>query len=218
MFSRRAAFAKLCASAMQTKLCSRSGSIGRIGKHLSGACYSYETLYFYMYATRLSSPPAQRCMWVVANAVIELGAPPRHCDDIRHIAPFQQRPRHFDFPNPAGVIAGDGSVPGDVVNRLLARRWIAGQSKRMVDLGPRRAFDRGRALQCDRLGAATDCERTRGVLYGSMPLMTAAFAHFLIAEERMTLRKLAGLAMGSCGLIIVLGPSALLGLWASATW
>ena len=51
-----------------------------------------------------------------------------------------------------------------------------------------------------------------GVLYGSMPLMTAAFAHFLIAEERMTLRNLAGLAMGSCGLIVVLGPSALLGL------
>ncbi len=51
-----------------------------------------------------------------------------------------------------------------------------------------------------------------GVLYGSMPLMTAAFAHFLIAEERMTLRKLVGLAVGSCGLIIVLGPSALLGL------
>jgi drug/metabolite transporter (DMT)-like permease len=51
-----------------------------------------------------------------------------------------------------------------------------------------------------------------GVLYGSMPLMTAAFAHFLIAEERMTLRKLVGLAVGSCGLIIALGPSALLGL------
>ena len=51
-----------------------------------------------------------------------------------------------------------------------------------------------------------------GVLYGSMPLMTAAFAHFLLAEERMTLRKLVGLAVGSCGLIIVLGPSALLGL------
>jgi drug/metabolite transporter (DMT)-like permease len=51
-----------------------------------------------------------------------------------------------------------------------------------------------------------------GVLYGSMPLMTAAFAHFLLAEERMTLRKLVGLAVGSCGLIIVLGPSTLLGL------
>lgn len=51
-----------------------------------------------------------------------------------------------------------------------------------------------------------------GVLYGSMPLMTAAFAHLLIAEERMTFRKLFGLAVGSCGLIIVLGPSALLGL------
>jgi drug/metabolite transporter (DMT)-like permease len=51
-----------------------------------------------------------------------------------------------------------------------------------------------------------------GVLYGSMPLMTAAFAHLLIAEERMTLRKLVGLVVGSCGLVIVLGPSALLGL------
>ena len=51
-----------------------------------------------------------------------------------------------------------------------------------------------------------------GVLYGSMPLMTAAFAHFLIADERMTRRKLIGLAVGSCGLIIALGPSALLGL------
>jgi drug/metabolite transporter (DMT)-like permease len=49
-----------------------------------------------------------------------------------------------------------------------------------------------------------------GVLYGSMPLMTAAFAHVLIAEERMTLRKLVGLGVGLCGLIIVLGPSALL--------
>jgi len=61
-------------------------------------------------------------MWVVANAAIELGAPPRHRDDIRHIAPFQQRPRHFHFPDLAGVVAGDGSVPGDVAARLLARR------------------------------------------------------------------------------------------------
>jgi drug/metabolite transporter (DMT)-like permease len=50
-----------------------------------------------------------------------------------------------------------------------------------------------------------------GVLYGSMPLMTAAFAHLLIAEERMNLRKLVGLAVGLCGLFIVLGPSAMLG-------
>jgi drug/metabolite transporter (DMT)-like permease len=50
-----------------------------------------------------------------------------------------------------------------------------------------------------------------GVLYGTMPLMTAAFAHFIIADERVNLRKLAGFALGLFGIIIVVGPQALLG-------
>ena len=138
---------------------------------------------------------------------------PRHCDDIRHIAPFQQRPRHFDFPNPAGVIAGDGSVPGDVVNRLLARRWIAGQSKRMVDLGPRRAFDRGRALQCDRLGAATDCGGTRG---RSLRIDAADDRGVCSLPHSRRAYDTAQTCWPGDGivreLLIVLGPSALLGL------
>jgi drug/metabolite transporter (DMT)-like permease len=51
-----------------------------------------------------------------------------------------------------------------------------------------------------------------GVLYGLMPLITALFAQFLIPAERMNLRKLAGLAAGTFGLIVVIGPSTLLGL------
>ena len=42
-----------------------------------------------------------------------------------------------------------------------------------------------------------------GVLYGTMPLMTAAFAHFVIADERVNLRKFAGFALGLFGIIIV---------------
>jgi hypothetical protein len=50
-----------------------------------------------------------------------------------------------------------------------------------------------------------------GVLYGTMPLMTAAFAHFIIADERLNMCKLAGFALGLFGIVIVVGPSALLG-------
>jgi drug/metabolite transporter (DMT)-like permease len=51
-----------------------------------------------------------------------------------------------------------------------------------------------------------------GVLYSFMPVMTAAFAHFLIPEERLSARKLLGLGAALCGLVAVLGPSTALGL------
>jgi drug/metabolite transporter (DMT)-like permease len=51
-----------------------------------------------------------------------------------------------------------------------------------------------------------------GVLYSFMPVMTAAFAHFLVPGERVTVRKLLGLGAALCGLVAVLGPSTALGI------
>jgi drug/metabolite transporter (DMT)-like permease len=51
-----------------------------------------------------------------------------------------------------------------------------------------------------------------GILYGMMPLFTIVAAHFLVADQPMTARKLAGVLVGICGIIFVVGPSALVGL------
>lgn len=48
-----------------------------------------------------------------------------------------------------------------------------------------------------------------GILMAIMPLSTVALAHFFVAGERMTRRKLAGFTIGLFGLCILFGPSAL---------
>ncbi|MDA5093519.1 DMT family transporter [Aliiroseovarius sp. KMU-50] len=47
-----------------------------------------------------------------------------------------------------------------------------------------------------------------GVSMASMPLITLALAHFLIAEERITLRRLIGILIGFAGVLVLIGPSA----------
>lgn len=50
-----------------------------------------------------------------------------------------------------------------------------------------------------------------GILYGVMPLFTMVAAHFLLPDEAMTGRKLAGVLVGIGGVVLVVGPSALEG-------
>ncbi|VAV87458.1 Permease of the drug/metabolite transporter (DMT) superfamily [hydrothermal vent metagenome] len=47
------------------------------------------------------------------------------------------------------------------------------------------------------------------ILMATMPLVTAALAHFLVPGERMGLRKLSGLLIGFAGVAILMGPQML---------
>jgi drug/metabolite transporter (DMT)-like permease len=51
-----------------------------------------------------------------------------------------------------------------------------------------------------------------GILMGIMPLTTMVLAHFLVEGERLNALKLAGFAIGFTGLVVLLGPAALLEL------
>lgn len=48
-----------------------------------------------------------------------------------------------------------------------------------------------------------------GILIGFVPLATLALAHFFVPEERITLPRFAGFAIGFAGLVIVIDPGAL---------
>lgn len=47
------------------------------------------------------------------------------------------------------------------------------------------------------------------VLMGAMPLTTAVLAHVLTADEKLSVRRSAGVLLGFCGLVILIGPEAL---------
>lgn len=49
------------------------------------------------------------------------------------------------------------------------------------------------------------------LIQASSPLMTAIGAHFLFLDERMGLRRLLGVALGLCGVALLIGPRALEG-------
>ena len=52
-----------------------------------------------------------------------------------------------------------------------------------------------------------------GAIFNSlMPLFTVVFAHFATRDERFSRKKLAGVALGLAGVILLMGPSALKGL------
>lgn len=56
-----------------------------------------------------------------------------------------------------------------------------------------------------------------GILMGIMPLTTMALAHFFVRGERLNATKLAGFVLGFCGLVVLMGPEALLGLRGEGT-
>jgi drug/metabolite transporter (DMT)-like permease len=56
-----------------------------------------------------------------------------------------------------------------------------------------------------------------GILMGVMPLMTLLLAHFFVPGERMTPRMVVGFAVGFIGLVMLLGPEALLELGGAAS-
>jgi drug/metabolite transporter (DMT)-like permease len=49
------------------------------------------------------------------------------------------------------------------------------------------------------------------MIQAASPLVVAALAHLLFAEERLTLRRLAGVLVGFSGLAVLIGPAALPG-------
>jgi drug/metabolite transporter (DMT)-like permease len=51
-----------------------------------------------------------------------------------------------------------------------------------------------------------------GILMGIMPLTTMVLAHFFVPDERLNAIKAAGFAVGFAGLVVLLGPTALLEL------
>ena len=50
------------------------------------------------------------------------------------------------------------------------------------------------------------------ILNATTPLFTAVLAHLLTRDERMTAARLAGVLLGLCGVVVMIGPSALAGL------
>jgi drug/metabolite transporter (DMT)-like permease len=51
-----------------------------------------------------------------------------------------------------------------------------------------------------------------GILYSTMPLITAVIAHFVIRDECLSLKSLFGIAVGILGVTVVIGPNALTSL------
>ena len=50
------------------------------------------------------------------------------------------------------------------------------------------------------------------ILLATMPLCTIIIAHFVTIDERLTTRKVIGVGLGLIGVLVLIGPSALLGL------
>ena len=51
-----------------------------------------------------------------------------------------------------------------------------------------------------------------GIIYGTIPIFTVLFAHFLTADERFTARRGVGVAVGLGGVVLIFGPAALAGV------
>jgi drug/metabolite transporter (DMT)-like permease len=51
-----------------------------------------------------------------------------------------------------------------------------------------------------------------GILMAIMPLTTLLLAHFFVAGERMTAWRSGGFVVGFCGILVLMGPSAMAGL------
>lgn len=66
------------------------------------------------------------------------------------------------------------------------------------------------------IGQQTIASGLSGILYSTMPLFTLLAAHFALHDERLGVRKLAGVLLGIAGVVAVIGPSLLGGLGAHA--
>lgn len=62
------------------------------------------------------------------------------------------------------------------------------------------------------IGQQTISSGLSGILYSTMPLFTLLAAHFVLRDERLRSRQLAGVALGMAGVTAVIGPSLLGGL------
>jgi drug/metabolite transporter (DMT)-like permease len=62
------------------------------------------------------------------------------------------------------------------------------------------------------IGQQTIAGGLSGILYSTMPLFTLLMAHLMLPDERLGLRKLAGIGLGMAGVVAVIGPSLLGGL------
>lgn len=51
-----------------------------------------------------------------------------------------------------------------------------------------------------------------GILMAIMPLATLSLAHFLVPGERLTPFRIGGFALGFCGVVVLMGPEAIVGL------
>ncbi|MBP8308117.1 MAG: DMT family transporter [Burkholderiaceae bacterium] len=65
---------------------------------------------------------------------------------------------------------------------------------------------------CLAIGQQTIPSGLSGILYSMMPLFTLLVAHFVLHDERLGLRKVAGIGIGIAGVVAVIGPSLLGGL------
>lgn len=68
------------------------------------------------------------------------------------------------------------------------------------------------ALCTDRVGPAPHRERLASILNATTPLFTVLVAHLLIADEKLTSLKAAGVVVGLAGAAVMIGPEALKGV------
>lgn len=59
-------------------------------------------------------------------------------------------------------------------------------------------------------GQQTISSSLAGILMAVMPLATLMMAHFLLPEEKMTKRRTIGFALGFIGIVVLMGPSAIM--------
>ncbi|EAP89998.1 hypothetical protein OA2633_07289 [Oceanicaulis sp. HTCC2633] len=62
------------------------------------------------------------------------------------------------------------------------------------------------------IGQKTVPSGIAGILMGMMPLTVIAAAHFILPNERLSLRKASGFLIGFSGIVILMGPAALKGM------
>lgn len=62
------------------------------------------------------------------------------------------------------------------------------------------------------VGQQTIASGLSGILYSTMPLFTLLAAHLMLHDERLGVRKVAGVSLGIAGVVAVIGPSLLGGL------
>ena len=97
-----------------------------------------------------------------------------------------------------------GQVPPPIAGRAGRRLWL-----RILVLG---VIGNSLPFFLIGWGEQTTTSQLAGILMATIPLMVVILAHFLTHDERLTVLRLAGVALGFAGMVVLVGVDALRGL------